>query len=619
MNRVIRFATAGCAIALAASLGVARAADPWVTAQTTSGTVVGTVNYVNSFKGIPFAAPPVGPLRWKAPQPPAAWNRRARCIGPYGPACAQAAPPTTVTSEDCLTLNVWTPGAKGDRLPVLVYIYGGGFAVGSASSPVFDGTQLARHGVVVVTLNYRLNVFGFLAHPALTAESPEHTSGNYGLLDQVAALQWIQANAAAFGGNPRNVTIFGESAGAGSVSALMTKPRAKGIYVRAIMNSAPVFRPQLGIADAEAAGVKLAAGANLAQLRTTPAADLIKRIPPLDPDTRSDMAITLGPIADNVVLPDEKATFAAGKQNIVPIIVGNNVNEGSFFMRGVPVKTLAMYDAALKKRFGAAADQARAFYPATTDDGALIAESTIVGDMDINTGVRKMANVMAKSGAPVYRYLFTRARAGKPPGHSDELAYIFNAPTVGGVGQPLPTFDATDQRVSEAMMTAWTQFAKTGNPRSAGFERVAPLHARHGPIHRLRRYDHDGHRVPHGRAGLPRQNRRTLTPFRWGRTFTDVCRNGASFCAKKVGPGIITGAADDDPSGIATYAIAGASLGYGLLWVALLTIPMMIAVQEMCARIGMVTGTGLIAAMRRVMPVWLLRTLVVLVVAANTR
>ncbi len=467
MNRVIRIALVGCAIFLASSLGLARAADPWVTARTTSGTVVGTVNYVNSFKGIPFAAPPVGPLRWKAPQPPIPWTG-VRDASSFGPACAQAAPPGTATSEDCLTLNIWTPGAAGDRLPVLVYIYGGGFAVGSASSPTFDGTQLARHGVMVVTINYRLNVFGFLAHPALTAESPEHTSGNYGLLDQVAALQWLQANAAAFGGNPKNVTIFGESAGAGSVSALLTMPRAKGLYVRAIMDSAPVFRPQLAIAAAESAGVQLAAGANLAQLRAMPAADLIKRIPPLDPDTRSDIAITLGPIADNIVLPDEKAAYAAGKQNIVPIIVGNNVNEGSFFARGVPVKTLVMYDAALKKRFGAAAAQARAFYPASDDAGALVAESTIVGDMDINTGVRKMAIAMAKQGAPVYRYLFTRSRAGKLPGHSDELPYIFNTPTVGGVGQTLPTFDATDQRVSEAMMTAWTQFAKTGNPNLPG-------------------------------------------------------------------------------------------------------------------------------------------------------
>jgi para-nitrobenzyl esterase len=468
MNRVIRFAATGFAVAVAVSLGFARAADgPSVTAQTTAGTVAGTGGDVRSFKGIPFAAPPVGPLRWKAPEPAVPWNG-VRDAKAFGPECAQPAPPGTPTSEDCLTLNVWTPAGAGAHLPVMVWIYGGGFAVGATNYPVYDGTSLARHGVVIVTVNYRLNVFGFLAHPALTAESPEHTSGNYGLLDQVAALRWVQANAAAFGGDPRNVTIFGESAGAGSVSALLTMPRAKGLYVRAIMGSAPVFRPEVGLPVAESAGVTLAAGANLAALRAMAPADLMKRIPPLDPDTRSDLPIILGPIADGAVLPDERATFAAGQENIVPIIVGNNVNEGSFFARGVPVKTLAMYSAALQKRFGVAAMQARLLYPATDDAGALAAEATIVGDMDINTGVRKIAISMARHETPVYRYLFTRARAGKPPGHTDELPYVFGTPTVNGLGLPGTPFDATDKQVSETMETMWTQFAKTGNPNPPG-------------------------------------------------------------------------------------------------------------------------------------------------------
>jgi carboxylesterase type B len=467
MNRAIRFVASGFAVALAATLVAGAADEPTVTAQTTSGTVGGTVRYVRSFKGIPFAAPPVGPLRWKPPQPPAPWTG-VRNATAFGPECTQAAPPGVPNGEDCLTLNVWTPGVRGEHVPVMVYIFGGGFAVGSASSPTFDGTALARHGVMLVTVNYRLNVFGFLAHPALTGEAPEHTSGNYGLLDIVAALKWVQANAAAFGGDPNNVTIFGESAGADAVSALMTMSRATGLYKRAIMESAPVFRPQLALAAAESAGTQFAAGANLAALRAMPAADLLKRIPPLDPDTRSDMAITLGPIVDGIVLPDERETFAAGKENVVPIIVGNNLNEGSFFARGIPVKTLAMYDAALKKRFGAAAVRARELYPASDDAGALVAESTIVGDMDINTGVRKMAIVMAKNEPDVYRYLFTRARAGKPPGHSDELPYVFGNGTVGGVGQPAPPFDAVDERVSETMMRAWTQFAKTGNPNVPG-------------------------------------------------------------------------------------------------------------------------------------------------------
>jgi para-nitrobenzyl esterase len=471
MYQPLRFVVAGCAVALTLALGIARAADaPAATAQTTGGTVRGTSGDVRSFKGIPFAAPPVGPLRWKAPQPPVPWSG-VRDATAFGPECSQAVPPGAPSppmSEDCLTLNVWTPAAAGAHLPVIVFIYGGGYAVGATNYPVYDGTSLARHGVVVVTANYRLNVFGFLAHPALTAESPERTSGNYGLLDQVAALKWVQANAGAFGGDARNVTIMGESAGAGSVSALMTMPRANGLYVRAIMESAPVFRPEIGLAQAESAGVALAAGASLAELRALAPADLIKRIPPLDPDTRTDLPITLGPIADGVVLPDERATYAAGKENIVPIIVGNNVNEGSFFARGVPVKTLDMYAAALQKRFGIAAMEARLLYPATDDPGALAAESTIVGDMDINTGVRKMAIAMAQRETSVYRYLFTRARAGKLPGHTAELPYVFGTPNVDGLGLPGPAFDATDQQLSQTMETMWTQFAKTGNPNPPG-------------------------------------------------------------------------------------------------------------------------------------------------------
>jgi carboxylesterase type B len=471
MLRIARFAAGGLAVVLAASLGSARAADaPSVTVQTSAGILAGTGGDIHAFKNIPFAAPPVGPLRWKPPQPVAAWTG-VRDATAYGPECAQLGPPAAPAvpnSEDCLTLNVFTPAAAGARTPVIVYIFGGGFAVGAANSPTFDGTSLARHGVVVVTINYRLNVFGFLAHPALTAESPVHTSGNYGLLDQVAALHWVQANIATFGGDPRNVTIFGESAGAASVFALLTMRTARGLFERAILDSPPVFQKQLTLSQAEAAGVTLAAGADLATLRTMSPADLMKRIPPLDPDTRSDIAITFGPIADNVVLADERTTFANRQETVVPIIVGNNVNEGSFFARGVPVKSLAMYEAALQKRFGADAPQARQLWPANVDDDANAAEATIVGDMDINTGARRLAIAMAQREGPVYRYLFTRTRAGKLPGHSDELPYVFDTGTVNGVGVPAPPFDATDEQVAQTMETYWTQFAKTGNPNPPG-------------------------------------------------------------------------------------------------------------------------------------------------------
>jgi para-nitrobenzyl esterase len=472
MNHAFRLALAVAVAAVTVSLGVARAADapppvPVATAQTTSGLIAGTAGAVRSFKGIPFAAPPVGPLRFMPPQPPAAWTG-TRDATAFGPECMQPGPPGTPMSEDCLTANVWTAFPRGADKPVILYIYGGGYAVGGSAYPVYDGTALARHGVVVVSFNYRLNVFGFLAHPALTAEARNHTSGNYGVLDMVAALRWVHDNAAAFGGDPANITIMGESAGAGSVSALLTMPQTRGMYRRAIMESAPVFRPELTLAQAETEGVKLAAGADLATLRALPATDVLKRLPLLDPDTRSDLPIVFGPIADGVVLPDERAAYAAGKVNVVPIIVGNNAIEGSFFARGIAVKTLDQYAAALQKRFGANADKARALYPAATDADALPAESTIVGDLDINTGVRKMARVMSAREPGVYRYLFTRARGGKPPGHTDELPFVFGTATVNGLGQPAPAFDAVDTAVSEQMMTMWTQFAKTGNPNPPG-------------------------------------------------------------------------------------------------------------------------------------------------------
>ena len=468
MIRVLRIAlSVGIVSALLSGVAVRAADAPAPVAQTTGGLVAGTGGDVRSFKGIPFAAPPIGPLRFKPPQPAAGWTG-TRDATAFGPECIQFGPPGTVMSEDCLTANVWTSAAPGAGAPVMFWIYGGGYAVGGSSYPVYDGTALARHGVVVISFNYRLNVFGFLAHPQLSAESPNHTSGNYGVLDILAALRWARDNARAFGGDPGNITIMGESAGAGAVSALLSMPRTHGMYRRAIMESAPVFRPELTLAQAEAAGTALAAGADIAALRALPAADLLHRAPALDPDTRSDLPITLGPIADGYVLQDERATYAAGKQNIVPIIVGNNASEGSFFARGVPVKTLDMYAAALQKRFGAAAAEARTLWPAATDADALAAESTIVGDLDINTGVRKMAIAMAQHEPGVYRYLFTRARAGKVPGHTDELPYVFGTPTVNGLGLPGPPFDAVDAAVSETMLTLWTNFAKTGNPNPPG-------------------------------------------------------------------------------------------------------------------------------------------------------
>jgi para-nitrobenzyl esterase len=450
---------------VAANALPARGADA-PTVRVTGGVVGGALaDDVRVFKNIPFAAPPVGPLRWKAPAPVVPWTG-VRDGTAFGPECVQPGPPGgPAQSEDCLTLNVWAP-AKPRNWPVIFWIYGGGFVTGSASQPVYDGAALAKRGVIVVTMNYRLNVLGFMAHPQLTAESPDHTSGNYGLLDQVAALQWVRANIGAFGGDTHNVTIAGESAGAGSVSALLTMPLAKGLYARAIMESPPVFRPELTLAQAEAQGAAI--GPDIAALRALPAAALLSKMKVLDPDTRVTTALPTGPIVDGVVVPADERTMYATKRVVpVPLIIGNNTDEGRFFIRGVPVKTLAQWSPYLAKRFGARADEASRLYPASDDASAMHADAQIVGDGDINWGARELARAMNALGAPVYRYVFAQARGGVQPAHSEELPFVFGAPTIT-LRDPLPPFTPDDQRVSDAVMTAWVQFATIGTPNGDG-------------------------------------------------------------------------------------------------------------------------------------------------------
>jgi para-nitrobenzyl esterase len=448
---------------------------------TTSGLVEGVTSSdsnVRMFKGIPFAAPPVGDLRWKPPQPASSWTG-VKQASAFGPRCMQGRIFEDMIfrdsgpSEDCLYLNVWTP-ARGNsaKLPVMVWIYGGGFAAGSASEPRQDGERLAQKGVVVVSFNYRLGVFGFYAHPDLARESGRNAAGNYGLLDQVAALKWVHANIANFGGDPQNVTIFGESAGSFSVSALRASPLTAVLFEHAIGESGAYFGTTLHAAplsDSEAEGKRFAdsIGAHtLADMRSRPAADLMAL-------TLKRKKIYFSPNLDGYFLPEDVASiYAAGKQRHIPLLAGWNADEGSylqFFDKDAP--TLQNYVARLHKQFGADADKLLKAYPASDDEQAKRSAQELAGDQFIAYSTWKWLEMQdATGGAPVYRYRFEEAPPADPLDphsasrgayHSAEIEFVFEALA----SKKLP-WRTQDRKLSEMMATYWSNFAKTGDPNS---------------------------------------------------------------------------------------------------------------------------------------------------------
>ncbi len=466
------------AAALCLGLVPALRADS-LTVKTMQGKLHGkTINdgKVKAYYGIPYAAPPVGDLRWKPPMPPEKW-KGTRDATAYGASCAQVHVFEDMVfqdkgpSENCLFLNVYTPAdaKKDSKLPVMFWIHGGGYAGGGASEPRHDGDFLPTKGVVLVTINYRLGVFGFLVTSGMVKEG-DGKAGNWGLLDMISALHWVNKNIANFGGDPNNVTIFGESAGSFAVSTLMASPMAQGLFAKAIGESGAAFPSALTLGGktaeeqakiddewVEKLGVK-----SLAELRALPTDKIL--------DAAKSQGTGFSPVIDGRVLTEPVAeTYAQGKQAHVPLLAGWNADEGSFMaMRGM---TVDQWKEFAEKDFGDRAAEFLKLYPGNTDAQALRSAIDFGSDSFIAFGTWKWIQAQVKTGdAPVYRYHFELAATPSKfhPGtfafHSDDIEYVF------GTLDTRPGWNVRpeDRKLSEEMMGYWTNFAKTGDPNGTG-------------------------------------------------------------------------------------------------------------------------------------------------------
>jgi len=468
-------------VSLLGAAGLASAAAAPV--KTEGGLVEGTIaDGLTIYRGIPFGAPPVGDLRWRPPQPAAKWSGTIQA-DKFAPSCMQGggapnakakapAPQGPGTSEDCLYLNVWTPAkSAGDRLPVLVWIYGGGFTGGATSVPVNSGEQLAKKGVVFVSIAYRVGPLGFMAHPGLTAESKNHSSGNYGMLDMIAGLQWVQKNIAAFGGNPGKVTIMGESAGGIAVSQLCASPLAKGLFQGAISESGGSFGPTRSggmpgenmvlLADAERAGeayAKTVGAASIADLRKLPADKVLET-------ARGQQGLGW-PIVDGWAIPDDQyRLYEAKRYNDTPILVGYNSDEGASFQ---PPRTPEAYITATRQRYGPFADSLLKLYP-TQETVVPKTARDLTRDAAFGWQTWTWVRLQSKTGkGKAFLYYFDQhpdysadsPRAGFGSPHASEMSYVFQHLNA----QATPE----DHVISNAMATYWTNFAKRGDPNGEG-------------------------------------------------------------------------------------------------------------------------------------------------------
>jgi para-nitrobenzyl esterase len=451
-------------------------ADPNVV-RIDSGEIRGTTSEhagdVRVFRGIPYAASTEGANRWKPPQPVAKWEGIRDCTK-FGPACPQPAYPKESVyyrdpepqSEDCLRLNVWTAAKEAnEKRPVMVWIHGGALTRGSGAVDIYDGTSLAKKGVVIVTINYRLGPLGFFAHPDLTKESSEHASGNYGFLDQVAALEWVKRNISQFGGDPGCVTIFGESAGAMSVCVMTVSPLSRGLFHRAISESGSAFLELPSLTTSEDRGrqlQELVRATSLADLRNVSPEELIKH---------SEKRV--GPNIDGwCIKEDVLSTFEAGKQHPVPTIVGSNADEMTTLAPlTVRPKSKRALDIQIALLIGNPKEIER-LYPVASDDDAANAFLDIAGDATFTMPARTWARLNTKIGATTYLYHFAHvANATKSLGafHASEIAYVFD-----NLGRMKRNVDEDERSLAHAMSTYWTTFAKTGNPNGPGTAEWVP-------------------------------------------------------------------------------------------------------------------------------------------------
>ena len=432
-------------------------------------------NGLSIYKGVPYAAPPLGDLRWRDPQPIKSW-KGVRKATAFAPACMQKGvsmpgetPPAV--SEDCLYLNIWAPARKAsERLPVIVWIHGGGYSNGSASMPLYWGDKLAQKGVIVVTVAYRLGPFGWLAHPELTGESAHHSSGNYGLLDQLAALHWIQRNIGAFGGDQKRVTIAGQSAGAMAVSELMASPLARGLFQRAIAESGGLFEPiQMApdylLANAEVVGKKYLTSlgvTSIAEMRKVPAAQLLG----------GSAASITHPVIEPYVLPASPyEVFVSGRQNDVPILIGSNAEEARSLVDVAKVKA-DTFAADLTAAFGPLPPALTTAYPYSTDAEARQARLDLERDLRFGWDMWAWARLQATTGhGPVYYYSFQQrlpfpadsVYAGWGASHFAELWYVFDH-----LDQYSWQWTSADRNMAAEISTYWVNFAKSGDPNGAG-------------------------------------------------------------------------------------------------------------------------------------------------------
>ncbi|MDV4150854.1 carboxylesterase family protein [Clostridium sp. AL.422] len=467
--------------------------------KTQNGLVSGFYNKdktVREFTGIPYAAPPVGELRWKSPQPAKSWDG-VRQLDHFSDAAMQSKSLPIFSkylglalgtdellknssikynekvSEDCLYLNVWSSAkSSNERLPVIVYIHGGSFVYGSGSMDVYNGENMAKKGVVFVNINYRLGIFGFMAHPELTKESEYNSSGNYGILDQIAALQWVKNNISEFGGDPDNVTIAGESAGAGSVNILMASPLAKGLFHRAIAESGAFFssesresggNPERKLSEAEKDGVEIQKSlekTSISDMREMSAKDLLKL----------SKNQTIVPNIDGYVLPDTVyKIFKEGNQNDVPILVGSNSDEGSLLTLPWPATATVSADKfkdIVAKRYGSLADELLKLYPADSNNKAVESQVKISTDHLFTWQMNTWAKLQSKTGkSKAYYYYFDKVQPGpsrfKELGayHSAEISYAYN--NLDKIDLP---YTEIDKKLSDIMSSYWINFATTGNP-----------------------------------------------------------------------------------------------------------------------------------------------------------